>query len=682
MNPEAKWIWLDTKLHTDEKAYCVAEISRAYRLMKNAVSLKIDVCADTAYKLWINGKYTGTGPVFGGDNRITTEKHAYYLTYELTADPETLVIRALVRGGTDASHIKNGFIFSCEITYDDGSCESIFTDEKWDIRRLASRVSDGEIDYTLSQPEWEKAAIVNYPAVLEKSPICALSEEVIRPDHKKMYVCPPRSSAMFSIDFDRIYSAYLSFSADGDDYTVIAGTSENGDEMSGKTKISAQNHIDYLSMNYAAVGRVLIEAENKGDTEVKISDVALLYRRYPVKNRGYFSSSDKELDRIYRLCTDTLEICRQDSHVRTPQSRELLYDIGDYYVQSLIGYMTFGDAELTRFDIVRIARLLASNGGVIKNSAYSLVWVMMLYDYYIYSGDTAIFTETEQALTALLDRFSSYTSSSGIVERAPDYMIIDRGEIDGFSLENPPKALGQAVITAYYYRALDLASRIYALRGNNKFRSAYRLRADAVKKGFNDNFYDKEKELYFAGLGTPDRVNNGKNLPENVNRRYYTRHVNILAVLFGMCEGKRAEALAERVASDKTLGDIQPYYMHWLLDAVREYRLFDKYGIKLIKRWTKLYEECPEGLSERWDGGGKNYSSASGGTPSYQLPMAMLGLKITKPGFEEISLSPKLYGLEYASICVPTPYGSIECLMKRGQKPILTIPAEIKYTVV
>ena len=51
MLSEAKWIWLDENAHESgisaRGGYCVAEISKAYRLMKTAVALKIQVSADT-----------------------------------------------------------------------------------------------------------------------------------------------------------------------------------------------------------------------------------------------------------------------------------------------------------------------------------------------------------------------------------------------------------------------------------------------------------------------------------------------------------------------------------------------------------------------------------------------------------------------------------------------------------
>ena len=180
MLSEAKWIWLDENAHESgisaRGGYCIAEISKAYRLMKTAVTLKIQVSADTVYKLWVNGAFVGSGPSY------PTDKMSFYSEYELSSAPDTLEIRAVVRKGvqseTESSHGVGGFILSCDIEYDDGTVESVFTDEKWDIRYLPSHTSDTETDFTIAPHEWEKAIEVDYPAALAKARILPLFEQI------------------------------------------------------------------------------------------------------------------------------------------------------------------------------------------------------------------------------------------------------------------------------------------------------------------------------------------------------------------------------------------------------------------------------------------------------------------------------------------------------------------------
>lgn len=52
--------------------------------------------------------------------------------------------------------------------------------------------------------------------------------------------------------------------------------------------------------------------------------------------------------------------------------------------------------------------------------------------------------------------------------------------------------------------------------------------------------------------------------------------------------------------------------------------------------------------------------------------------EILEPGFKKIRLNPNLYGLAWAEIKVPTPYGVIECSLKEGAAPEINIPEEIE----
>lgn len=704
MISDAKWIWLSPEDYprlqsapytyycdkNDFDGYCTVEISRAYRFMKTAVSLHIDVCADTIYRLWINSNFVGSGPVYsGGDNGSTIRmKKRYYSSYDLPSNPETLTIRALVRKNptimAESSAGVGGFILSCEVEYDDGTTENISTDDTWSIRVLRSRISDSETDFTKAPTKWGKAVIIRYPVELEKSPIPNLQEEEVQPQNKAMFVCPPYSSARFCVEFDRIYSAYALLQCSGEHYTVYIGAAENEDSPVSREKITAKGKIDYFSMQYGSYGKMIIDVENFGAKEVKISNASLLFRRYPVSRQGRFLCSDDKLNRICDLCSNTLEICRQDLHLDSPRHREPLGCTGDYYVQSLMEYFVFGDTELARFDIVRTGDYLLQSGGTMFHTSYSLIWVMMMYDYYTYTADESIFDETRTAMRLLFDKFSEYVGSSGLIENAPNYMFLDWKTVDGYSLHHPPKALGQAYLNAFYYHALDLASKICAITGNNRLRSSYRIRADAVKKSFNEYFFDSSKGLYFSGLGTRGEAS-GEWLPENTRKRFFIRHVNVLAALFGLYVGtpERSEVdFAEKVLSDRSLGGVQPYFMHFVLDLVHKYDLFDKYGFKMLHLWKTLVDECPKGLAEGWNGFEGDHSHAWGGTPAYQLPRTFLGLEMIKPGFGEITLSPRLYGLDYAHITVPTPYGMIDCEMRDGAKPIIKVPKKIKYTIV
>ena len=55
-----------------------------------------------------------------------------------------------------------------------------------------------------------------------------------------------------------------------------------------------------------------------------------------------------------------------------------------------------------------------------------------------------------------------------------------------------------------------------------------------------------------------------------------------------------------------------------------------------------------------------------------------MGFEMIEPGFKKISLNPDLYGLDYAEIKMPTPYGDISVNLKKGENPEIKCSGIIK----
>ena len=170
-------------------------------------------------------------------------------------------------------------------------------------------------------------------------------------------------------------------------------------------------------------------------------------------------------------------------------------------------------------------------------------------------------------------------------------------------------------------------------------------------------------------------------MPQNVEKRYYLKHSNILAAYFGVCDDNTGRSLVEKIISEEITGDCQPYFMHYLLEAVYRLGLREKYTLQICERWKSPVQQCPKGLVEGFVAPEPSYSfdhsHAWGGTPLYSLPKAILGLEITKPGMREITLCPSLLGLENARVELLTPYGKVVCEINKGEKARIVHPKEV-----
>ena len=665
-----KFIWINDRkfqksYHTvfcDKTGYDfgMVEFKKSHDFSEKIRKINMNIFADCRYTLYIGGDGVGTGPACpGGDwgvkKPLSVQYFDSYVFENLGKELEIhLQVKLLPSDFWDVSCGKGGVWAEYRVEFENGKTEIFTADESWECR-IDKRFSDLQtVDFDRLD-KWEKAVFTESVWNLEPSPLEALEE-------KKIYPEMVGNKAVF----DKIYAGYLCVKTEGEGETIIK-LSETGEKQHAVYKIKGSGEIRFPRLE--SIGEADIELSENA----KIKEIFITASHYPIKSAGSFSCNDQSLNEIYNLGRHTADICRQQIELDSPMHKENLGCPGDYMIESLISYLAFGDYSLSRFDIVRIADYLRENDFKMFHTSYSLMWIYMLHDYVMFSGDLTILNETEDVVEGLINRFDGYCKA-GILDNLPDYMFIDWVQVDGFTLHHPPKALGQTAMTAFYYKALTVAEKIY--KWIDKPADKLCNKAVEVKKAFNQAFFDREKGLYISGLTTPGTP--GKWQPENPEKIYFTRQANVMAVYCGLCDD--GKTVMENVMTDTAMPPVQPYFMFFVLGALEKCGLFEKYGLLEIHKWDKLVSECNKGLKEGWgDGCGEynyDYSHAWGGSPTYFLPKMMSGIEILKPGFEEISLNPCLFGLESAEIVIPTPRGKIE--MKLGEKTEIKIPKTIR----
>ncbi len=699
------WIWLDPGRYPDLQQtnhtvfdqhltvrYCIAEFRKSYTLSGRPESLEITVSGDTRFRFWVNGRLVGMGPVCpGGDFANTAPMPEYYENrYTLPADSAELTFFAQVQLSpsvqTDVSAGRGGFYLTCRAVYADGSTQTVGTDQTWQARPNEIYQDEFLVDYTKDPGEWSLASAVKPVWSLKPSPIPNLAQTWVDPQTPFSATVAPGETREFTVVFDKIYSAYIfaDVQAQGP-FTLTLTPFEVETDPSARfaETVRGDRDVRYQGFRMQSLSGLKITAGNQSTGPLTIQQIRLLFVCYPVLEEGTFRSSDPQLDQIYDVGKWTLQICRQSIHLDSPMHQENLGCAGDYFIEGKITYFTFGDPRLIRFDLVRIGSYIQMAGGIVFHTTYSLIWVQMLWEYYWFTGDQSVLQALKTPLSILLDRFKTYQDENGVIDSPPNFMFVDWIPVDEFNLHHPPKALGQTVMNAFYYQALRDGEQIYSVLADGTRAAECKAMADRVRESFNRLFYDKERGLYFAGLNTESAQTSGW-LPPNPPKRYYGKHENTLAVLYGLCPPERAKPIMEHVMKNPALTDVQPYFMHFVLDALYQAGLFGQYGLAQIRRWEKQIKECSKGMKEAWgDYPGYHYdfSHAWGATPTYQLPCRLMGFSMVKPGFAEISLAPDLFGLETAHIEMPTPYGKIIVDLRQGMPPKIQVPAEIRYTV-
>ena len=656
----AEWIWLDTEIYPEyqesaytffceRKPYCVAHFVKKVRL-NCPVSAQTVVCADCKYILFLNGEIVARGPAaVGGDYGNTAPLgYRFYDRPQLIFRNGENIVEALVllqpTQESDYSDGQGGFLFASDIVCAGKDKVRVVSDESWLAFRDDRFLSDYHADLTcISEPHFAKVIRRGY--MPEEKFIPELHSEYIFPVGERCFTANGQREA--HIDFGKVYTGYLHLHGKAEKETQLEVEFFERENWpitfrdSGKEFLKVPKgefsfvHLHLRSARYAVV---------RASAPVRLS-AEWEYVTYPVQYRGSFRCSDPLINQIYDVCVRTACNCMNTYHMDSPVHQEAIGCTGDYFIQSLIGYYAFGDAALTRLDLVRDARYFRLKSGHRLHTSYGMIWPQWLDDYIRYTDDESVFAEVEDALEILMARYEGYLDERGIVSRSHNFWFIDWSLPNGYGPLDDGKSVWQAALTAFTYRGFSVAARLMRRFGKVELAAHYGDVAERIKDGFR-LFWDKERGLYFGGMDA-----------DRSREKYFGIHENVLAVLYGLYEGDE-QAFMRKVMENKTLTPAQPYFMHFVFEALLKTGLFERYGLIQIKRWKNLLEECNSSLKEAWDSlPGCDYSHAWSGTPGYILPRAVLGAAPAEDGWESGSFLPDLCGLEWAEGVIPTPDG-------------------------
>ncbi len=713
---KAEWIWLDKAYEDCQKScytlfcnkqeykFAVARFKQEIILRKDIKSVKAWVSADVKYRLFLNGVLAGRGPAeVGGDyDNKEAMNYWFYDSYDFTCDfkPGANVICAevlllpLVQADYSMGH--GGFLFEAEINYNSGERDIIASNGEWKAviaeAYLSDTLFDGRkelfdwMDYGSRHEQWLSAQVLGNPSGslwnLLPREIPPLMETRLLPVEVKMpfpelgYRLQNAGALLgkgdtcafvscgapftFWLDFGRTLSGFLYLKAAGAAGTELTVGAEEivGKTLRTETIILGEGVNKYESFYLQSIRYLKVTASNILDP-VKLYEIGVSFVSYPVSYTGDFRCSDNILNKIYDTGRWTNQLCMQAYHMDSPVHQEALGCTGDYMIESLINYYTFGDRWLTRMDILRTAYLLEQKNGFMFHTSYSLLWIQMLVDYWQYTGDGSLFGQLAPTVDILLKRFEGYIGKTGLIESPPNFMFMDWVEEGKYNLHHPPKTIGMGCMNAFYFKALKNGALIF---GSSKeyTKAAHCVSlADEIKQAFNRTLWVNEKGLYCDGCNSDVPTIPNAWLPEDADGSYFSQHTNALAVLYDIAPAGRQKEMMQSVFEDDSLIRAQPYFMHFILEAAAHSGTFDQYGLGQIRRWKALLDENPSSLKEVWYGFDCDYSHAWSGTPTYQLPSKVLGITPLERGFDVIGVKPAFGDLKWARGKVPTPKGVV-----------------------
>ncbi|MFL5578999.1 MAG: alpha-L-rhamnosidase C-terminal domain-containing protein [Gemmatimonadaceae bacterium] len=487
-------------------------------------------------------------------------------------------------------------------------------------------------------------------------------------------VVPPRSRATLLLDNAHLTNAHLVLEASGGAGGSIAltyaealrdasGRKGDRDEIDGKTIVGVRDVFApdggprrrFRTLWFRTYRYVQLDVET-ADEPLRIHDVRGDFAAYPYRERGRFASDAAWIDSVWAMNWRTARLCAWETYFDTPYYEQLQY-VGDTRIQALLSLYVAGDDRLVRNAIEQFDQSRAPDGLTASRypsdlpqyiPPFSLLWVAMVHDYWMLRDDAAFVRRFLPGVRGVLAWFERRVDAGGMVGPAPWWGFVDwapqweRGAPPGAE-----RSGGSAAVTLQYVYALDRAAELEDALGARELAAGYRARAARLRAAVRARAWDPARRLF-------------RDAPDSA---LYSQQTNVLAVLAGAVPAAERRDLVQRVLADSSLVRASYYFSWYLLEAVREAGLGDRYVEQLAPWRTMLamgFTTTPEAPEPS-----RSDSHAWSAHPNYGLLATVLGVRPGAPGFRTVTIAPHLGPLVRAEGRVPHPKGDVEVSLTR-----------------
>ena len=511
------------------------------------------------------------------------------------------------------------------------------------------------------------------------------------------FTTPAHGKASILIDNSTLTTGYPALTAKGGPGSTIrltyaeamfdeAGQKGNRNQIAGKHiegpadefVLGGSGSREFMPLTWRTWRYLQIDLE-AADEPVFVEGLKTWFTAYPFVERGAFSSDDGSLSSIWDIGWRTARLDAHDTYMDTPYWERLQY-VGDTRIQALISYAVAGDDRLARqaiqaFNNSRIPDGLTQSrypsSLVQMIPTFSLLWVGMVHDFWLYRGDAGFVRAQLAGTRAVLGWYLDRQRADGLIGNVLWWPFVDWGK--DFESGMPPQDDdgGSAVITLQFVEALRDAADIEAALGDPRMAKTYRdaasRAADAVRKlCWNDQY----------GL-----------VADTPSQRHYSQHANILAVWLDVVAKEQQKDVLEKVLSTSDAGfhvsttlpamtAATYYFRFYLARALVHAGMGDQY-LQLLAPWREMiasglttWAESPEPT--------RSDCHAWSAHPNFDLLTIVAGIYPMTAGFETVAIEPHLGALKHVEAAWPTPKGIVEVKYRRlsnGVEAEVTLPA-------
>ena len=373
---------------------------------------------------------------------------------------------------------------------------------------------------------------------------------------------------------------------------------------------------------------------------------------YPAdRSESSFTCNDARLDKVYDFCKHTMFATSFAGKFVDGDRERIPYE-ADAYASQLNWYAVSSDYAYPRTSI----EYLYSHPT--WPTEFQQISVLSAWTDWMWTGDTGSLKKhysilKEKKLLTRFERKEDGLVLSGGEKCHPhgcnrfgladiaDWPIVER---DGFDFRDV-----NAIVNAFHYRSLLAMADIAGAIGEESDAAAFRLKAEKLKRTYEKAFFNEKTGLFVDGEGS----------------RHSSLHVNVLAVVFGLAEGERAQHIANWLAMRGMACSV--YFSQYLMEALFKTGRADA-AIALMtashdRSWLGMLSCGATITMESWNMLVKpnmDWNHSWGATPLNAISRFLCGVTPLKPGFAEISVAPSPGPLEKLEASVPTQAGVVK----------------------
>ena len=671
----------DTVVHTGQSLLLRNET----QLSKDIKSAKAYVTGLGFYEFYINGKRVGNHVL--DPAKTPYHKEILYCTYDVTK---------LLHEGKNAFgiHLGNGWynpykkwwnqyrmqwfghkkaIAQIEVTYTDGSTETITTDKSWRWSPgpvVFSGIYDGEVyNANLEQPGWASTGFDDskWQPVNIIQPGKAKLVAQTMPAIKVIQTIQPKEikgddSNVRVFDMGQNFTGWVRIKVNGkkntkikirfaedihDDGTIDPASNEHAKATAEYILKGEGTEIYEPGFTYFGFKYVEISAENG---PLNLENVTGCVVHTDNRQIGHFECSDTLVNKIHRATVWSQKSNMLGYPMDCPQRDERLGWFGDAQVTAEEAMFNFDMARFYKNWFEGIKNNQDEKTGdlpIISPQPYiwdegiewSSTYIIMVWQYYNWYGDKRVLSEHYSTMK----RYMHFLDSISVNYILPKGWIGDWGSlVEGWKEGHP-----ESVPTAFYYFNATILSKVAKVLGNFADQKYFTNLAEEIQKAYNQHYFNVETGNYNDG----------------------SQMANAFPLFLGIVPGNERQKVLENLVEDivvthqnhLTTGVLGTKYMPEVLAQMgRANVAWDIINQKTYPSWNSMMEKYTT-VCEFWTlKQSKNHVMMGSIDAWFYKYITGIQLEENNPAFTSFIIKPNLLkGLNYAKAHTQTIRGKI-----------------------